>query len=140
MAIGPVPIKRDAFLYIEGPGDKQCGTCWLWKGAQKRCVVLPSDLEVNAGDTCGYWGYGAEQSQVFDKPPIFTTEEVGFVRRAVRCENCFHFDKPESLCYLFGQLNNVTSPDGKKLFDLDFHVAPNGCCNAQTPRRSRVVT
>ncbi len=138
--IGPVPIKRDAFLYLEGAGDKQCGSCWLF--SSPRCVVLPQDFEVRSDDSCNYWGYGptSEQQNAFQYAPIFTPEEVGFVSREVRCENCFHFDKQESLCYLFGQLNNITSPDGQKLFDLDYHVAPNGCCNAQTPRRSRVVT
>jgi hypothetical protein len=129
MAIGPVPIERDAFLYMEH-GDAQCGTCWLFTSIGQRCAVLPQDLEVHAEDSCGYYGPG---TQVEGSHPMFTPEEVGFVRRAVRCENCYHFDKKESECYLYVTLNK-----DPKIFDLDSRVSPKGCCNAQAPRRPRL--
>jgi hypothetical protein len=136
MTIKPVPIKRDAFLYMEGDGDKQCKSCWLWNWEDKRCTVLPTDLEVRAEDSCGYWGpesgtFFADRSVA----PQFTPEEVGFVRREVRCENCYYFNR-SGRCFLFHILNDEL-PDH---FNLDTEVSPKGCCNAQTPRRQRVVT
>jgi hypothetical protein len=131
MAIGPVPIKRDAFLYMEH-GDAQCGTCWLF--STPRCAVLPQDLEVRAEDSCGYYGPGP-QNLALPYAPSFTPEEVGFSQREVRCENCYHFDKKESECYLYVELN-ANLP---RFFDLDTRVSPKGCCNAQTPRRPRAL-
>jgi hypothetical protein len=135
MAIGPRPITRDAFLYMEH-GDAQCGTCWLFNTNQNRCIVLPFDFEVRAEDSCGYYGPTQGAYYLDDEAiaPRFTPEEVGFVKREVRCENCYHFDKKESLCYLFDTLNR-----NPKIFDLNTKVSPKGCCNAQTPRRPRAT-
>lgn len=122
-------ITRDAFLYIGGPGDKQCRSCWLFAEDKKRCLVLPKNFEVVAADSCGYWGYQEpfERQEVPDNLPTFTPEEVGFVSRKVRCENCVYFDDDE--CNFYKMLNDRFPQD----FDLDTEVEATGCCNAQTP-------
>jgi|SRR5215468_1494488 len=122
-------IKRDAFLYYDGTRRDfaQCGSCWLFT-SKARCVVL--QIPVNAEDSCGYYGKGTWHPGINEADyPVFTREEVGYVRRQVRCENCAHFDAGRSVCYLFETLNNEL-----ELFDLDVKVMPRGCCNAQVPK------
>ena len=124
------PIKRDAFLYLPAAGgDKQCSSCWLFNAEVKRCKVLAKDFEVEASDSCGYWGpVAGEQDLDVVAWERFTPEEVGFVKHAVRCENCHYFD--DGRCGLFFHLNATAH----KVFDLDERVDAKGCCNAQTPK------
>jgi len=126
-------IKRDAFLYYDGYqiNFAQCGSCWLFNRREERCAVLPSVDEVLRTDSCGYWGAGEYDWNLRSMElPRFKPEEVGFVRRQVRCENCAHFDAERRVCYLYETLNK----DQPDLFDLDTKVVPGGCCNAQVPK------
>ena len=121
-------VTRDAFLYLDGKTSDfaQCGSCWLFDKERERCGVLSPSFEVYDEDSCGYWGPGPTFSG--EPRQRFTPRQVGFVRRAVRCENCRYFDSGE--CGLFRELNE-TLPDK---FSLDVDVEARGCCNAQTPR------
>jgi hypothetical protein len=122
-------IKRDAFLYYDGTDHDfaQCGTCWLWDPVRWRCAVIPSLDLVEYWDSCGYYGKG-HMPRHLNGAPVFTPEEVGFVKRRVRCENCVYGADGATKCELFNKLNGL--PD----FELDIEIKPEGCCNAQTPR------
>jgi hypothetical protein len=119
-------IKRDAFLYIENPGTPQfaqCDTCWLFAREQKRCAILGYDLEVLAGDTCGYYFEGTKPPELAIRK-IATPEEVGFLKGTkVRCENC-RFSDGE--CTLYKRLNQMFP----EIFDLDPIINARGCCDA----------
>jgi|SRR5215472_1407975 len=125
-------IKRDAFLYYDGTTRDfaQCGSCWLFDDrGHGRCVILDDNPFVKAEDSCGYYGKGKWHPGI-NPAAKFKRSEVGFVKRAVRCENCAHFDAKRSICYLYETLNK----DHPDLFDLATKVMPRGCCNAQVPK------
>jgi hypothetical protein len=125
---GGTRVMRDAFLYLDGSSHEfaQCGRCWLYVEGKRRCAVLGSQLDVDAADSCGYFGPGPRNpdQQIIKR---FTPEEVGFVRHKVRCENC-KFSR-DHVCGLYQALN-ATMP---AKFNLDTRIKPTGCCNAQTP-------
>lgn len=121
-------ITRDAFLYVEDPGNKdfaQCGTCWLYAKQQKRCCILGYDLEVENDDTCGYYFEGTKPPELAIRK-IAEPGQVGFLKRTqVRCENC-EFGGEE--CRLYKFLNHYFPT----VFDLDVKIDKRGCCNAWT--------
>ncbi len=125
-------IKRDAFLYMQGEEKEfaQCATCLQWTGS--RCTIIGPTKEVGEDDSCGLYvlgeGYAGRENIV--EAPQVTPQEVGFVSREVRCENCFYFDASHEVCLLFARLNKSFAAD----FDLDTKVAPLGCCNANQPK------
>lgn len=131
-------IERDAFLYLDPSGpDKdnfaQCGTCKWFNADRERCAVLREGDVVKAADSCGYYAEGEATTE--DPMGLFTPDEVGFVKRKVRCENCSWF-KPGDGCDLYYRLNKFQP----EWFDLDTKVDPRGCCNANTEKSSRTKT
>lgn len=124
-------IGREAFLYLEGKdGDDkfaQCASCDMWNNKAETCAILGPGFFVDADDSCGLYIKGKPHDQPCDK--IYTPEEVGFVDRDVRCENCKYGGDGE--CSLFKMLNDKF-PDE---FELDTKIKPYGCCNAQTRKR-----
>jgi hypothetical protein len=140
-------IKRDAFLYMaparvsQNDAFAQCSSCRMFV-PPKGCLVLGSRFPVSADDgTCGVyiaWPPGdkpdkkavAEHTRQLAAglPATFTPEEVGYVERQVRCENCTYFKKAAYQCGLYLALNKAMP----MMFDLDPDVDQYGCCNANT--------
>ena len=116
-------IKRDAFLYMEGDDSDfaQCGTCAF---GRDECAVMGGDEVSARNGSCGLYAEGPELDYVVAD---LTQEDVGYVERQVRCENC-KFSRGTT-CNLFVTLNQ-TLPH---LFALDVKIKPTACCNAQTP-------
>src|ERR1044071_3959086 len=89
-------LKRDTFLYMEPkePKDEfaQCSTCRMYLPGKQRCAILGPSLNVPPEASCGLYVHG-EPSDDQDAEKIVTTEEAGFVKRQVRCENCISFSK-----------------------------------------------
>lgn len=144
-------LTRAAFLYMDhspkSPADEfaQCDTCRMFVPAGEaapsaRCVVLGSKFKVIDEGSCGLysvWPKGKPDPTVVRDhavelskglPASVTPEEAGYVERQVRCENCT-FLRGANECGLYDTLNK-TLPG---LFQLDIHIDPHGCCNAQTP-------
>lgn len=132
----PVKIRRDAFLYLDPKGDHskfaQCESCLRWTGAESNtCGILGPDIEVTGDMSCGMYIHGKpDPSTAGQEDTLFTPEQVGLVKRAVRCENCIYYEEDEGECELFCQLNHAYSD----VFDLDDHVDAHGCCNSHTPK------
>jgi|SRR5215475_621918 len=126
-------ITRDAFLYMgpRAPTSRfaQCSTCRDWISGDNRCVIHGPRVTVKASMSCGLYVHGEPEYAGAAAWPMVTPEQSGLVRRQVRCENCSHFDEPDSKCGLYDTLNKKM-PD---VFDLRVEVHPQGCCNAQTP-------
>lgn len=133
--IPPEPKKRDrsVFLY-EGPqGDPDkfatCESCDRYAPKAKRCAILGTALAVLPTDSCNKYTYGKPHEQEIRQAN--TPEEIGFVRRKVRCEHCVSFDAKGSRCEMFKSLNDL-DPEH---WDLDEGVDPYGCCSGQKPRK-----
>lgn len=133
-------IGRSAFLYLE-PDEKshgnhkefaQCATCPLWTGKDHlTCVIHGKKLEVLGTDTCALYVNGKPMPEMAGKEkPYVTTEESGFEKRQVRCENCLYFQPVGGLCKLFFMLDSEFPDD----FELGSKVAALGCCNANIPK------
>lgn len=122
-------VGREAFLYLEPrePVDQfaQCGTCALFGEENHRCELFGKQDIVKASYSCGLYAHGKPQRKVIPLKCV-TPDEAGLVKEAVRCENCFSFDKSESTCKLYENLNKLPQ------FDLDTKVHPKACCNAWT--------
>jgi len=135
-------VTRASFLYMEPSrnsygkpsGFANCRTCMMWTGDKhETCAIHGKKLKVEGGDTCGLYVNGKPHTEMAGKEmPLVTTQESGFEKREVRCENCSHYDKKESYCELFEALNKKNP----ELFDLDIKVKAHGCCNANTPKTS----
>lgn len=124
-------IRRDAFGYMEPKGHNpdfaQCGgDCRDFDKDAERCAILGPVFRVIAEASCIEYVEGAFQPGTLRN--LCTPKEVGYVRRKVRCENCYFGGAPR--CELYRRLNE-TLPD---LFDLDEKISPRGCCNAQTAK------
>jgi Pyruvate/2-oxoacid:ferredoxin oxidoreductase delta subunit len=124
-------IKRDAFVYLEPKGDKekfaQCATCRMFTG--ESCSIL-GKTKVTAEMSCTLYVHGKPSTGLKGKEVAsYTPQEAGLVNRQVRCENCRSFSN--GVCLLYQSLNK-SNPD---LFQLDEKVNPQGCCNAQMPRK-----
>lgn len=130
-------IGRDAFLYLEPVGDgddfAQCGTCSFF--GKDHCALFTKDFTVAAEDSCGVYVPGKPLGEDTPALDLLSPEEAGFVRRQVRCENCYHGGsrtrdgEEEHYCKLYANLNKQL-PD---IFDLKEVIRPKACCNAQTP-------
>jgi hypothetical protein len=129
-------LKRDAFLYLDpkAPDDRfaQCNTCRDWIMEDDRCVIHAQDVRVPSSASCGFYIIGAPQVAGARCMGAVTPEESGLVDRAVRCENCRHFDDADSECNLFRRLNMYLP----ELFDLDESVDAKGCCNANQAKEA----
>jgi hypothetical protein len=129
-------IHRDAFLYDEPqeecPDFGQCGTCFFFTGAK---CFLHGDEIMHQGMSCGLYTHSEPQIDLAGMElPLITPEQSGLVDRAVRCENCRHFDAEDGDCDLYEKLN-AAMPGA---FCLQMKVSPRGCCNAQTPKTARI--
>lgn len=120
-------IKRDAFLYFDGSGDDfaQCATCRDFAKDQGKCAILGTKVEIKAEYSCCAYIKGEYTGQPIRT--LVTPEEVGLVKRKVRCEHC-KYGGPQ--CGLYIELMEKL-PD---LFDLDIKIKPKACCNANTPK------
>lgn len=136
-------IDRSAFLYLETkegtsygkPEDfAQCKTCPLFTGDKnKTCFIHGKKLVVNGSDTCGLYCNGEPLPELAGKEkPYVTSEESGFARRAVRCQNCAYFNPLISQCKLFFILDTEFPDD----FELGSNVSKFGCCNANISKQS----
>lgn len=154
---GAIKNNRDAFLYFDpspkSPKDKfaQCETCRMfvpdeYMGGKEGnesddmdlCIAHGSNVKVGETFSCGLyagWPKGPPNPEVIKDharelkkgiPGSVTPDESGLVDRQVRCENCIFHLKKNSTCHLYDMLNK-TLP---KYWDLDIHVDPKGCCNA----------
>lgn len=131
-------IERSAFLFMKARGKNkgrfaQCITCIHFLIDQDRCYLQRDRDDVDDDDSCGGY-YPGEPTKGTDLKPLgnSTPEELGFVEREVRCQNCMFFDPDsEALthCDLYTQLNRMFPA----LFKLDRYVEKLDCCNAQTP-------
>jgi len=114
---------NSVFGYQDPPGDKQCGSCFMWSN-DNRCMIH-GKRRVTKTMSCIYYVVGknrlAGSLAVADLDP----SETGLIDRQVRCENCKWFEDPT--CNLFVRMNKTG------LFDLDTRVSAKGCCNAQEP-------
>lgn len=126
-------ITRATFLYLNPrpPEDEfaQCETCIHFLG--DKCEWMSQVEDVDGDDSCGFYAPGKAKKGAVPLS-IASKEEMGFVSRQVRCENCCFFDpdtEPREHCDLYTQLNLILPG----LFDLDRYVDHQGCCNAQTP-------
>ena len=145
-------LDRSVFLYMEPKGCceadfAQCDACRMWVSdlfldEGPRCVLHGSKQQIMPFGSCGLfviWPNGVQNSDVIEAhadelmsglPASVTTKESGYVERKVRCENCRHFDKEDSDCELYEELNRRFP----KLFNLQEKVHEHGCCNANTPK------
>jgi hypothetical protein len=121
-------IKRDAFLYLNPDGDKQCGTCRDWIKNHDRCYIHAKDVVVPGTASCGFYVHGDPIANNPTPLGAVTPEESGLVDRPVRCENCVYGGPGVYECELFHTLNAIHAD-----FALDTAIEPKGCCNAQTP-------
>jgi len=121
-------IKRDAFLYLDGDDKRfaQCGTCVFGKS---KCALAGGQSVNPTIGSCGFYvrGPAIPRTRPFAK---MTPEQMGYVERQARCENCKHIEIEDRECDLFEQLNRALP----ELFDLDEKVHLHGCCNAQVPK------
>ena len=128
-------LGADAFLYMDSDGDEdrfaQCSTCRDWIEGDDLCVIHGPYLEVLGSMSCGLYVCGDTQPKGTDTIFAITPDESGLVDREVRCENCRHFEAPNT-CGLFSYLNKQL-PD---TFEIDTRIDPKGCCNAQQPRET----
>lgn len=127
-------ITRDAFLYMDPKAPMgafgQCSTCKMWTG--HTCEILGPNFPVAGSDSCGLYVHKLSVKGEDSRTEMnISPQEAGFVRRQVRCENCAAFRLLASRCHLFERLNQAL-PD---LFRLDPMVDPQGCCNAQQPKK-----
>lgn len=131
-------VKRDAFLYLspEGGGEDfaQCGTCAFF--GKTHCALFTGDFAVDADDSCGCYLPHTPAHETGPVPALnlISPGDAGFVKRKVRCENCYHGDartrdgREEHYCKLYADLNK-TLPAA---FDLEEVIRPKACCNAHT--------
>lgn len=130
-------ITRDTFLYLDPkpPADQfaQCATCLMWTGDKvQTCTIHGRKVKVTGGMSCGLYVHGKPvPDQAGQERAIVTPKESGLVDRPVRCENCSVFDEKRSRCIGYETLNKALP----QLFALDAAVHPQGCCNAQTPKK-----
>lgn len=126
-------LSRDAFLYLNpepGVDDfAQCSTCEMWVKGDNRCTIHGPRVRVPGSASCGFYIYGETQAPGYYTEALVSAEESGLVDRKVRCENCQWGGPSTYRCRLFTGLNERL-PD---IFDLDEHIEPKGCCNAQQP-------
>lgn len=132
-------ITREAFGYQspKEPKDQfaQCKTCVRWTG--ERCMILGSDVEALAGDSCNEYIHGKPAlDQAGKEKALMTPEEAGYVRRQVRCENCAYANPKDKTCGLYKALNK----QNPSAFDLDENIDPKACCNAQTDKSENSIT
>jgi hypothetical protein len=123
-------IRRSAFLYLQPDSTDhlfaQCGICRAVNNS--RCMMMDREPISPTLGSCGFFFKGPSVGDhVLAK---FTKTQVGYSERKVRCENCVFVRNKGTWCNLFKQLNE-TMPN---VFDLDWHVKPTGCCNAQTEK------
>lgn len=138
-------ITRATFVYMPPrPPEKgapvsteeefaQCETCihFLGKVYGDNCEWMSPVEDVDEDDSCCFYAPGKAKEGAVPLS-ISSKEEMGFVSRKVRCENCCFFDpdtEPREHCDFYTQLNLILPG----LFDLDRYVEHLGCCNAQTP-------
>lgn len=129
-------LKRDTFIYLDPKGDKeqfaQCSTCRMWTGPENNTCSILGKIKVTGDMSCTLYTYGKPSPILVGKEsPTYTAQEVGLVKRVVRCENCRSFEN--GICLLFQTLNKSNSD----LFDLDEKVNAHGCCNAQMPKNDQ---
>ena len=122
-------IDRSAFLYMDPKGDQdkfaQCATCSHFTG--ESCEILGKHLKVKPTDSCALYIHGEpDPSKKGSEKEVVKPEDAGFIKAAVRCENCVYGDGKRKICTLFESINNKI-PDK---FDLDPNIHPKGCCNA----------
>lgn len=127
-------IDRSAFLYME-PGDDdqkdsfaQCSTCVFYLKGKSQCAIHDPKIHIYPDFSCGFYVSDSKPMPNLRAAERVTPKESGLVHRQVRCENCAHMNKDNSTCYLYDTLNKKLP----KFIDLDIHVDPKGCCNAQT--------
>jgi hypothetical protein len=65
----------------------------------------------------------------------YTPEEIGYVERPVRCENCIRLDEQRMKCGLFLKVNKELP----EIFDCDPNVDKHDCCNGQEAKRKSAV-
>jgi hypothetical protein len=63
-------------------------------------------------------------------PGSASKEELGYVERPVRCENCFYVDGDEDECKLYELLNEKLP----SWFNSDIRITPYSCCNTNTAK------
>jgi hypothetical protein len=136
-------LNRSIFLYSQpsldyvAPLDEyaQCSTCSRLCGPlMNTCSVLgPQPLITEPPRmSCNVYAYGPQVDEVPERAS-FTKEEVGFVHRLVRCENCFYGGYMGGRCGNYVMLNRLLP----SIYDLDETISPHGCCTQQTPTVSR---
>lgn len=133
----------------------QCGACRMLvpedalpaKGKHRKgcdlCVILGSQQAVDGGrnrGSCDEFAAWPTPDSTPDAdvvkehakklaegaPGSATKQEVGYVERGVRCENCFYGGEPKCGWYL--ELNEKLP----KLFHDPADIEPKACCNSQT--------
>jgi hypothetical protein len=129
-------VPKDA-MPAEGKHKKGCDLC----------VVLGSQEAVDGGEDCGSCGEFASwpTPDATPDPGVVkehagklaegaggsaSKEEVGYVERAVRCENCFYGGNEK--CGWYEELNEKLGD----YFHEDRPIEPKACCNSQTPKKS----
>lgn len=122
-------VTRDAFLYFEPRGNipdhAQCSSCSLRLVTNRSACAVMGGRQVDLGGSCGFYLQG---EPACPRPvAVLAREQVGYVVRQVRCENC-RYGGGE--CELYKTLNQ-RAPE---IFDLDPRIRPLGCCNAQEPK------
>lgn len=126
-------LERDAFLYLNPePGIDdfaQCSSCQDWVQGDNRCTIHGPRVRTPGTASCGFYIFGDPQPAGTDTEAVVTADESGLVDREVRCENCQWGGPTTTRCRFFLSLNERL-PD---VFDLDEHIEPKGCCNAQLP-------
>jgi len=129
----PRPISRAAFLYMDPMGREntfaQCISCRFWRPNTQQCALFVPDIPVRAGASCGLYVYGPSTDQQPYIPSVFP-KEAGLETREMRCINCTYYRDEHQSCHLYYTLNSTRGD----IFDLDIHVHPHGCCNANTPK------
>lgn len=128
--------KREAIGYLDPAKDKnefaQCSTCIQYTGTEhKHCLSHGKDVNILPTMSCNYYCPGKPNPEL--EPYItksITPEQSGLVDRKVRCENCALYNPQGSHCELMETLNEKAP----EFFDMNKHVDPKGCCNAQTPK------
>jgi hypothetical protein len=111
------------FGYQDPPGDKQCGSCFMWS-SDNRCMIH-GKRQVTASMSCVYYVFGKNRPADTTAVTNLDPSETGLIDRQVRCENCKWFEDPA--CNFFIRMNKTG------LFQLETRVSAKGCCNAQEP-------
>jgi len=126
-------LSRDAFLYLNPePGIDdfaQCSSCQDWVEGDNRCVIHGPKVRTPGTASCGFYIFGDVQPAGTKTYAMVSAEESGLVDREVRCENCQWGGPTTYKCRFFLGLNERLP----EMFDLDEHIEPKGCCNAQLP-------